>query len=227
MSENCLASQTDKPIVALLVDGENISSAFAGKMMVAAGKLGELQVRRVYGNAAMIKGWDTAPGIRLVHSGAGKNSADIVLALDAFQLSYESKIDVFALASSDGDFMHLAARLRERGFRVVGIGEKKAPECFRKSCNSWVTLAAAKAVAAAPKLYNDVTLSFDDEVLRIVRDHPQGITKSDINKNIRECGAGKISDQPQKTWASYFKARPNQYLVTGSGQEALYKLNKR
>ncbi|WP_289043566.1 NYN domain-containing protein [uncultured Aliiroseovarius sp.] len=257
MFENGLAPKTDVPKVALLIDGENISSAFAGKMIVAAGKLGDLQVRRVYGNAALVKGWDTAPGIQLVHSGAGKNAADIVLALDAMELSYASTIDVFALVSSDGDFMHLATRLRERGFQVVGIGEKKAPECFRKSCSSWVTLrvpvvtkangvAAAKTATTktvASKLATDnkvaskagvscwaavgpnspVAPSFDDEVQRIVRAHPQGITMSGVNLQIRSGLSGRISDQKQKTWESYFKARPAEYAIDRSVSPSLIR----
>lgn len=74
MFENGLAPKTDLPKVALLIDGENISSALAGKIIVESGKLGELLVRRVYGNAARIKGWDEAPGIKLVHTGTGKNA---------------------------------------------------------------------------------------------------------------------------------------------------------
>ncbi|MCK8463844.1 NYN domain-containing protein [Aliiroseovarius sp. S1339] len=257
MFENGLAPKTDLPKVALLIDGENISSALAGKIIVESGKLGELRLRRVYGNATLVKGWDTATGIRLVHSGTGKNAADIVLALDAMELSYESKIDVFALVSSDGDFMHLADRLRERGFKVVGIGEKKAPDCFRKSCSSWVTLAApvapkangisatktavTKTTAAkrptddkvaskagvscwaAISPNNPVAPSFDDEVQRIVRAHPEGITMSGVNIQIRSGLSGRISDQKQKTWESYFKARPGQYAIDRSASPSLIR----
>ena len=63
--------------------------------------------------------------------------------------------------------------------------------------------------------------SFDEEVLRIVGEHPQGITTSEINKIVRAAGIGKISEQTQKTWASYVKAREEIFDIAGKGQQAL------
>jgi hypothetical protein len=239
---------------ALLIDGENISSAMASKLLSVARRFGDVVINRVYGNFANLKGWSSVAGVRIVHSGSGKNAADIALALDAVELSFERKVDVFVLASSDGDFVHVATRLRERGFKVVGLGEIKAPDSFRQACSQWVpveTMSVAKpsvSVSATPQqVKNCVTTfkdgavhselrpqtlqssaqaqhakaSFDEEVLRIVGEHPQGITTSEINKIVRAAGIGKISEQTQKTWASYFKAREEIFDIAGKGQQAL------
>ena len=46
--------------------------------------------------------------------------------------------DGFVLVSSDSDFTRLAARIREQGLDVYGIGEKKTPEAFRMACTRFI-----------------------------------------------------------------------------------------
>lgn len=234
-----------RPNVALLIDGENISAAFAGKIIARAGREGTLVIRRVYGNATRIPAWDDAPGIRLVHTGTGKNAADIALTLEATELSFDAQIDTFVIVSSDGDFTPLATRLRERGFRVVGLGEEKAPDGFRKTCSDWETLVPkAKApcktaqghvvsgasaqgweqsIASATKEARLVC--FDDAVLEVLRATPNGMTTQEVNIAVRKIMNGRISDQPQKTWPSWFKARPWLYLIDASQKPAIVRYN--
>ncbi|WP_349666084.1 NYN domain-containing protein [Marinobacter sp. ATCH36] len=45
--------------------------------------------------------------------------------VDAKDLLYPSKLDAFALVSSDSDFTKLASRLRESEIYVFGFGEKR------------------------------------------------------------------------------------------------------
>ena len=40
--------------------------------------------------------------------------------------------------SSDSDFTRLAARVREQGLDVYGIGERKTPEAFRMACKRFI-----------------------------------------------------------------------------------------
>ncbi|MBP3470055.1 MAG: NYN domain-containing protein, partial [Lachnospiraceae bacterium] len=49
-------------------------------------------------------------------------------------------VDGFYLVTSDSDFTRLAARLREAGKEVIGIGEAKTPKAFRSACNSFKLL---------------------------------------------------------------------------------------
>lgn len=190
---------------ALLIDGENISSTWAGKTITASGQLGGLLVKRAYGNATKIKGWDEAPGIKLVHTGAGKNAADIALAIEAVELSYAGLVQNYVLVSSDGDFSHLATFLRERGHRVLGMGEDKAPLAFRKSCTDWQTL------EARPQ-------DMHQKILAELRKQQGGILINKVSPTLRGSLGVTLSDLEEKSWRKYFEKRPDSFKISGEAQ---------
>ena len=64
----------------------------------------------------------------------GKNSTDSSLIIDAMEILHGKNINGFCIVSSDSDYTGLAKRIREEGLFVMGIGEKKTPEAFVKSC---------------------------------------------------------------------------------------------
>ena len=68
----------------------------------------------------------------------GKNSTDITLVIDAMDLLHSGRFDGFCLVSSDSDFTRLAARIREQGIDVYGIGRQKTPEAFRQACTRFI-----------------------------------------------------------------------------------------
>ncbi|WP_247090409.1 NYN domain-containing protein [Aliiroseovarius sp. S1123] len=191
---------------ALLIDGENISSTWAGKTITASGQLGGLLVKRAYGNATKIKGWDEAPGIKLVHTGAGKNAADIALAIEAVELSYAGLVQNYVLVSSDGDFSHLATFLRERGHRVLGMGEDKAPLAFRKSCTDWQTL------EARPQ-------DLHRRILEEIRKRKDGILIGQVSPFLRGSLGVTLSDLDEKSWRKYFTNREDLFCVSGEAQQ--------
>ena len=139
---------------ALLIDAENVPPAFAAALVDDAAGHGELAIRRAYGNFSLdcMRNWGEACprlGIRAhqVFPGArGKNAADLALAIDAMDLLHTGGVEGFCLVSSDGDFSHLALRLREHGVMVIGYGEHKAPESFRQACGRFVELVSAAPV---------------------------------------------------------------------------------
>jgi hypothetical protein len=47
---------------------------------------------------------------------------------------HDNLVDGFCIVSSDSDYTGLAKRIREDGVFVMGIGEKKTPNAFVKSC---------------------------------------------------------------------------------------------
>lgn len=113
----------------LLIDADNVS---VGVMEQAVAALlqahGALHVRRAYCTAetalrhqAVFKRLGIRPVVNL---SAGKNSTDIAMAIDALDLAIAERPDVVAIASSDSDFAPLVLRLREKGCRVVGIGQQ-------------------------------------------------------------------------------------------------------
>lgn len=114
--------------VMLLIDADNVSVDVmeqAVELMIE--RHGALHVRRAYCTAeSALKHQTTFKrlGIKpMVNLAAGKNSTDIAMAVDAIDLVLALRPAVVAIASSDSDFAPLVQRLREKGCRVIGIGQ--------------------------------------------------------------------------------------------------------
>ena len=60
--------------------------------------------------------------------------------IDAMDILYTNDVDGFCIVSSDSDFTRLVSRLRESGKNVIGMGENKTPELFRKACDKFTIL---------------------------------------------------------------------------------------
>lgn len=133
--------------VALLVDGENLSSGFAAALLDIAQEYGVPTVRRVYGKAEQIIGWEQE-GYRLMPTRPGKNAADLLLSVEAMSLALRDGFHTLLIASSDRDFVYLFEHLRELGHQIVGIGEGKAPGGLRKACSRFEELPAVPAPVA-------------------------------------------------------------------------------
>lgn len=136
-------------LVALLVDLENVAGIDMNFIFQAAASEGRVVVRRAYGNSEIIRKFkeelqDLAFDSQALFSTtrAGKNSADIFLAIDAMDLLHEGIVDTFVLATADTDFARLARRLREGGKRVVGVGSEHAGSALVQSCDRFETPAA-------------------------------------------------------------------------------------
>jgi len=125
--------------LALLVDGENLSKDRAPEILRLAARIGPPQVRRVYGNAKAVTGWEDH-GFRLCPTRPGKNAADMLLCVEAMSLALRDSFGTLVIASSDRDFSYLAEQLREIGKRVIGIGDAKAPVSFRNTCTDFKEL---------------------------------------------------------------------------------------
>jgi len=137
-----------RPLLAVLIDGDNTSPKHAAAIFEEIAGLGEASVRRVYGDfsSPQMNGWSKVQaehGIVPHHSPAhtvGKNSSDISLVIDAMDILHTGRFDGFVLVSSDSDFTRLASRIREQGLDVYGIGQAKTPEAFRKACKRFLFL---------------------------------------------------------------------------------------
>ena len=216
--------------VALLIDGENISSGFAGRIIIRAAKRGCLNVKCVFGNVQVIPGWNNAPGFRVVHSGNGKNSADMLLAISAMELAHGDIVDSFVIASSDGDFSHLAHHLREKGFGVFGIGEKKAPDCFRKACSDFdevrtpTVKESSSATTAAKITPEDSDTNRKIAQLIKINSNGHGMKISLLGGKMHSKHKIKISERPEKTWRAYLLARPDLFSCDSKGANACVRL---
>lgn len=147
--------------IMLLIDADNVSTDVMEQGVAALlAEYGALHVRRAYCTAesavkhqALFKRLAIRPMVNLA---AGKNSTDIALAVDALDLAIAERPDVIAIASSDSDFAPLVARLREKGCRVVGIGQQgKTGDETQTVYDGFTVLAhrkpAARKTTAAPR----------------------------------------------------------------------------
>lgn len=209
--------------LALLVDGDNLSSKHAGRLITDSAAIGALRIKRVYGNTAKLPGWDGAPGYHLVHSGSGKNSSDILMTVEALDLFHRQGIRKFVLASSDGDFSHLATYLRENGAWVLGIGEEKTPLNMRKSCTCFKTL--------VPLPVLDKILPKDQIIEKIQNfiqtlNQKKGVKIQDLSVHMNRVHNVKISTLPEKTWRKYLTDRADYFICDPRGPDAHVRLVK-
>ena len=134
------------PRLAVLIDADNVPASYAEAIFEEIAGLGEASVRRIYGDwsAQRLGGWArkvAALGLvadQQFSNTKGKNASDIGLVIAAMDFLHSGLFDGFVLVSSDSDFTRLAARIREQGLDVYGIGEKKTPEAFRMACKRFI-----------------------------------------------------------------------------------------
>lgn len=138
--------------LAVLIDGDNIPSAYVKEMMEEIAKHGNPTIKRIYGdwtNPHLSK-WKSVllenaiSPIQQYGYTQGKNATDSAMIIDAMDILYSNKVDGFCLVSSDSDFTRLATRLREAGKNVIGIGEKKTPDPFIVACDRFIYLEILK-----------------------------------------------------------------------------------
>jgi len=114
--------------VALLIDADNLSGDVIEQAIAHLLKtFGAIDFRRAYSSPQKVMEHTELfrrHSIRpMVNVPTGKNSTDIALAVDAIDLAIGERPDVVVIASSDSDYAPLAQRLREKGCRVLGIGQ--------------------------------------------------------------------------------------------------------
>lgn len=139
--------------LAVLIDGDNIPSAYIKEMMEEIAKYGNPTIKRIYGDWTkphLVK-WknvlleNAINPIQQYGYTQGKNATDSAMIIDAMDILYSDKVDGFCLVSSDSDFTRLATRLREAGMNVIGIGEKKTPEPFIVACDKFIYIEILKS----------------------------------------------------------------------------------
>ena len=138
--------------LAVLIDADNIPSAYIKEMMEEIAKYGNPTVKRIYGDwtKPQVTKWknilleNALNPIQQYGYTTGKNATDSAMIIDAMDILYSNKVDGFCIASSDSDFTKLAMRLREAGKHVIGIGEKKTPEPFIVACDRFIYLEILK-----------------------------------------------------------------------------------
>ena len=168
--------------IALLIDCENASPKSIHGILSELAEKGAVNIRRAYGNWKQQPGWEQQlhpfailPVQQFAYT-SGKNAADMSMAIDAMELVFTESIDCFALVTSDSDFTPLVMKLLAKGKHVIGFGESKTPDAFRKACSVFILTDSFQEPAAdnAPqpailrKLKNE--LRGDTELMNALRE---------------------------------------------------------
>jgi len=138
--------------LAVLIDGDNIPSAFVKEMMEEIAKYGNPTIKRIYGDWTKpnLSKWknilleNAITPVQQYGYTTGKNATDSAMIIDAMDILYSEKVNGFGIVSSDSDFTRLATRLREAGMQVIGIGEKKTPNPFIVACDKFIYIEILK-----------------------------------------------------------------------------------
>ncbi|MDD3191322.1 MAG: NYN domain-containing protein [Bacilli bacterium] len=130
---------------ALLIDADNVSSRYIKYILDEISNYGTLTIKRIYGDwtSTTKQGWkDTLleysiTPVQQYNYTTGKNSSDSAMIIDGMDILSSKDVDGFCIVSSDSDFTRLAARFRESGKMVIGMGEKKTPKPFISACSEF------------------------------------------------------------------------------------------
>ncbi len=203
--------------VAVLVDGENVAVRHGAEILAGAARLGAVRIRRVYGNAALLPGWDAAPGFDLIHTGSGKNSADMKLAIDAVDMAARGMARHFLIVSSDADFTHLARYLRETGFGVTGMGEAKTAEGFQRACGVFVRLGPPANSVKPPVGLGELPLHRAVAEILHRECGGEGVEIGMLNALVRRHLDVRIGTRPEKTWNAFLAKHTDLFHCNGEG----------
>ncbi len=206
--------------VALLVDGENFHADHAKGLMDAARALGKPIVRRVYGKADQIRAWDDL-GFRMCPTRPGKNSADMLLCVQAMSLALRKAFKIIFIASSDRDFTYLAEELRELGVTVIGVGSPDAALSFQNSCSRFVAMREMRVKAVVPiKTVPPKPTPMDIQIRTILQGANGGMGIAELSIEMRKRHQTLIGETPEKSWRPHLVARPDLFRCDPKGATA-------
>lgn len=188
---------------ALLIDADNISAKYIKLIIDELSQYGNITFKRIYGDwtSTNQNSWknellaNSITPIQQFGYTTGKNATDSAMIIDAMDILYSKNVDGFCIVSSDSDFTRLASRLRESGKMVIGMGEKKTLDPFRKACDVFTALELLDE--ASKEDTDDVTISILDlEKLMI------SIITENQNNN-RKTGLGEIGSRLLKRYPDF------------------------
>lgn len=153
--------------LAVLIDADNAQPSIVDGLITEIAKYGTSNVKRIYGDwtGTHLKGWKevllqySIQPVQQFGYTTGKNSTDSALIIDAMDLLYTRQFDGFCIVSSDSDFTRLAARIREAGLVVYGIGEEKTPKAFVSACDKFIFSEVLRAKEDEQQPLNQKTTS--------------------------------------------------------------------
>ena len=159
---------------ALLIDADNVAEKYIGIIMDELSNEGVITYKRIYGDwtrpdlgswKRVLLDYSITP-IQQYGYTTGKNSTDSAMIIDAMDILYTGSVDGYCIVSSDSDFTRLAARLRESGMYVIGMGEKKTPKPFISACDKFKYLDVLSAAAKQEEEHHSSEAQASSKMIR-------------------------------------------------------------
>lgn len=202
-----------KSRVALLIDGDNYPRSGISLVETRAARLGEVTIRRVFGDMVLHKDWAQETGYIATHcaTSAGKNRADIALVIAAMDFLHRGLAQTFLIVSDDRDFDPLISHMREQGCNAERIGKPG-----RQPTETAAPPAKPKRTACV------------DETLRKVRAMIAGAGA--VGYPIQSLGVALhregicLTDTPQKSLRAWLTSYPEQFDCDPRGPAARVRL---
>lgn len=190
----------------ILIDADNISDKYIKIILDEVSNVGVATYKRIYGDwtSQRLVSWknclleNSIIPIQQYSYTYGKSATDSAMIIDAMDILYSGNVDGFAIVSSDSDFTRLAARLRESGMQVIGMGEQKTPEPFISACNQfkYLDLLLASQRSEEP---DDPSEDAEPDVSS-KKKSPKGQTgKKTVKESVHSVGAKKGKEKQAPT----------------------------
>jgi hypothetical protein len=212
--------------VAVLIDGDHIPASFRTTISTEAAKLGEVISTQLFCDLSLRPDWASETGIDVTHCKGrpGKNSADMSLCIAALDLAYRGLATAFLIASNDRDFEPLTRHLRRLGCtanQVKTLAPPPTPKPVAPPTQS------APPHSAAPVTEDPATRTLLAKVRAAIKGHggPDGIKIEALNPLLHRQGV-RISQEPEKNWRAWLRARPEHFHCDPKGPLARVRLKK-
>lgn len=200
----------DEKRFALLIDSDNISADYINNILDELSQYGIVSYKRIYGdwNSTNSKKWRAVLSdyalqpMQQFANVKGKNATDSFMIIDAMDILYSNTVDGFCLVTSDSDFTRLAARLRESGKTVIGMGESKTHQAFVSACDAFVNLEnfkkeeKPKAKKNADKQSAEFTVQSKEEI-------EKWIMSILVNMDGKRMNIGEIGDRLRRRYSNF------------------------
>src|SRR5579884_1246055 len=121
--EDAGGSPAPRAAVGIFIDADHQSPMHLPLIQQIASRYGALVACRVYRAASSRKWHEACEQSNAELTVTPPKGTDVLLAMEAEALAHTSGIQVFVLATNDGDFAPVAQRLRQYG-TVIGLGSK-------------------------------------------------------------------------------------------------------
>jgi uncharacterized LabA/DUF88 family protein len=198
-------------IIAVFIDGDNISHRDIGIILNEIKTYGRIIILRVYGDWSMdnMKNWLTKAkqyGIIPIQCERinGKNSSDIKLCVDIMKTLYTiPNISLYYLITSDSDYRHVISEIKLLDKKVNCIGNNDTNISLMSICDQFTKLEVLKGIFSEKKyikinvklrnLYqkeiNNITEKYNSVNISLIKD----VLSRKYQFDYREWGYNKMS----------------------------------